>query len=113
MSLRQAINSLKALHEAMPEELKDKVMHRYALCRLLFTVMKIWSIEIRTPHLQTMAQRESNYSNPCMETRQAQFKTCLTLPTRTWVFIFLHSPGVRRTQVSFFQGGFRKRLVME
>jgi len=41
MRLRQAINSLKALHEAMPEELKDKVMHRYALCRFMFTVMKI------------------------------------------------------------------------
>lgn len=31
MSSRQAINSLKALHEAMPEELKDKAIHRYAI----------------------------------------------------------------------------------
>ena len=31
MSSRQAINSLKALHEAMPEELKDKAIHRCAI----------------------------------------------------------------------------------
>jgi len=37
MFSRQAINSLIALHEAMPEELKDKVMHRYA-AYLLFNI---------------------------------------------------------------------------
>jgi len=52
-----------------------------------------------------MAQWDSNYSGPCMETRQVQFKTCLTLSTQTWVFIFLYSPGVRRTHV-FFSGWF-------
>jgi len=41
MSVRQVINSLKALHEAMPEELKDRVMHRYARFCFIFTVVKI------------------------------------------------------------------------
>jgi len=43
------INSLKALHEAMPEELKDKVMHRHAIY-LSFHIYSNENLKYRNPN---------------------------------------------------------------
>ena len=113
MPLRQAINSLKALHEAMPEELKDKLMHRCALCRLC-NVYSNENLKCRNPNASL-----ADYST----TGQQLFRSVYgdkagsvqDMLDSAYPDMGIHLPSLsRHSQDSgvCFQGGSRKRLAM-